>query len=350
MQPGAKALVGFCLAVLVLLPMPVRAQKTTEELHKETLAACAAGAKARPSFEMIKEKVDKSCDLLTKEGKAAFPKFKGKNSEFIFCGTYIWVHDLKGVMRLEPAIPMMEGMKLIDVKDGHDKRPFFEMNKVAKEKGAGWVDYWWPKPGEQNPSHKVSYVKLCQVEGEDLVVGAGIYDLPDNQIDKLLLAQKTSNELAKETEAAAVKTEITRATSDMIIERVKAACALLEKEGKASFQKFKGKNSKFIFAGTYIWIHDLKGVMRMHPIKSDLEGKNQLDWQDSHGRLIFVEFNQVAKEKGAGWVDYWWPKPGEQGPSHKVSYVKLCRIDGEDMVVGSGIYDLPDAEINKLIK
>ena len=207
MKPGAKVLVGFCLAGLVLQPMPGPAQKTPEELHKETLAACAASAKTRPSFEMIKEKVDKACDLLTKEGKAAFPKFKGKNSDFIFCGTYIWVHDLKGVMRMDPAIPQMEGMKLIDVKDGHDKRPFFEMNKVAKEKGAGWVDYWWPKPGAPTPSRKISYIKLCQVDGEDMVVGAGVYDLPDNQIDKLLLAQKTSMELAKETEAAVVKTD-----------------------------------------------------------------------------------------------------------------------------------------------
>ena len=350
MRPGAKVLVGFCLAGLVLQPMPGRTQKTPEELHKETLAACALSAKTRPSFEMIKEKVDKACNLLGKEGKAAFPKFKGKNSDFIFCGTYIWVHDLNGVMRMDPATPQMEGMKLIDVKDGHDKRPFFEMNKVAKEKGAGWVDYWWPKPGAPTPSRKVSYIKLCQVDGEDMVVGAGVYDLPDNQIDKLLLAQKTSMEVAKETEAAVVKTAITKATSDMVIEKVNTACALLEREGKAAFPKFKGQHSKFIFAGTYIWIHDLKGVMRMHPIKADLEGKDQLDWKDSHGKLIFVEFNKMAQGKGAGWVDYWWPKPGEKNPSHKVSYVKLCKIDGEDMVVGSGIYDLPDAEIDKLIK
>ena len=207
MNPGAKFLAVFCLVGLGFRPITVLAQKTTEELHKETLAACALSAKTLPSFEMIKEKVDKACNLLRKEGKAAFPKFKGKNSDFIFCGTYIWVHDLNGVMRMDPATPQMEGMKLIDVKDGHDKRPFFEMNKVAKEKGAGWVDYWWPKPGAPTPSRKVSYIKLCQVEGEDMVVGAGIYDLPDTQNDVLFLAQKTSNELAKETGTAAVKPE-----------------------------------------------------------------------------------------------------------------------------------------------
>jgi hypothetical protein len=67
-------------------------------------------------------------------------------------------------MRLDPAIPQMEGMNLIDVKDGHDQRPFWEMNRLAQEKGAGWVDYWWPKPGSTTPSRIISYIKLCSVD------------------------------------------------------------------------------------------------------------------------------------------------------------------------------------------
>jgi cytochrome c len=350
MKPGTKFFVGLCLVGLILQPIMVRAQKTAEELHKETLAACAASAKSKPSFSMVQEKVEQACALLEKEGRAAFPKFKGKNSPFIFCGTYIWVHDLNGVMQLEPAIPRMEGMKLIDVKDGHDKRPFYEMNKLAEEKGAGWIDYWWPKPGTPTPSRKLCYIKLCKIDREDMVVGAGIYDLPDNRIEKFLQAQETSIELAKETEGAVVKSAVTKATPAMVIGRVNAACALLNQEGKAAFPKFKGKNSKFIFAGTYIWVNDLKGVMRMYPIKVEMEGKNLLDFKDSHGKKIFIEFIKLAKSKGAGWVDYWWPKPGEQNPVHTVSYVKLCKIDREEMVVGSGIYDLSDSEINKLIQ
>ena len=227
---------------------------------------------------------------------------------------------------------------------------FFEFNKMAKEKGAGWVDYWWPKPGESSPSRKISYVKLCKANGESFVVGSGVYDLPDDQVDKLITSQETPKELAKETESAIVKTNVVKATSDMVIQKVNQACELLEKEGKAAFPKFKGKKSEFIFAGTYIWINDLKGVMIMHPVMAQLEGKDQIGWQDSHGKLIFVEFNKVAKEKGSGWVDYWWPKPGESKPSHKISFVKLCKIDGEDMVVGCGIYDLWDSEIAKLVK
>jgi cytochrome c len=334
MKPSGRVLAALCFAGLILQPGLVRAQKSPEELQKETVEACAASSKNRPTFEIIKEKVNKACDLLEKEGKAAFPKFKGKDSEFIFCGTYIWVNDLKGAMRLHPSIPQMEGMGLIDSKDNHGKRLFVEFIKMAKEKKAGWVDYWWPKPGDPNPSRKISYVKLCKVDGEDMVVGSGVYDLPDEEIDKLLMAQETPKELAKETEKAAVKSETIRATSEIVVDKVNKACALLEKEGTAAFPKFKGKDSEFIFSGTYIWINDLKGVMRMHPAIPQMEGMDVINVKDNHGKKLFVEFNKMAKEKGAGWVDYWWPKPGEPNPSRKISYVKLCKAKGEDFVVG----------------
>jgi len=45
-----------------------------------------------------------------------------------------------------------------------------------------------------------------------------------------------------------------------------------------------------------------------------------------------------------------WPKPGEKTPSLKVSYVKLDKVDGEDLVLGCGVYDLSPEEIQKLVK
>lgn len=345
-----KVLLGLLVAAIILQMGPAWAQQSAEDLQKETVAACADSAKDKVTIEKIKEMVDKACVLLEKEGTEAFPKFKGKDSEFIFCGTYIWVNDLKGKMLMHPAIPQMEGMDLLNVKDAQGKRLFVDFIKIAKDKGAGWVDYWWPKPGAVEPSRKLSYVKLCKVKGVDLIVGCGVYDLPDEQVDKLLMAQETPKELAKETEQAAVQSDINRASPQLVISKVKQACALLSQYGKAAFPQFKGKHSEFIYAGTYIWVNDMKGVMLMHPIQAQLEGKNQIDWQDSKGKKIFVEFIKVCKEKGSGWVDYWWPKPGDNFPSHKVSYVKKAKVDGQDVVVGSGIYDQTEEEIAKLVK
>jgi len=163
-------------------------------------------------------------------------------------------------------------------------------------------------------------------------------------------AQKTPDELAKESEAACVASESTKATSQMIIDKVEKAAALLQKEGKAAFPKFKGKDSEFIFAGTYVWIHDLSGIMRVHAVKYKMEGQNLVDLKDSNGKLFFIAMNEVAKTKGAGWVEYMWPKPGEKTPSQKVSYVKLVKVEGEDLVLGCGVYDMSPEEVQKLVK
>jgi cytochrome c len=347
---SAKILPVLCFLLFIVQPVMVQGQQTPAELQKESGEACISSAKTRPTVAMIIDKVDKACGLLGKEGKGAFSKFKGKDSEFIFAGTYIWINDMKGVMRMDPMMPSMEGMPLVDVKDSKGKRLFFEFNKLAKEKGKGWVDYWWAKPGETNPFRKISYIKKCKIDGEDMVVSCGIYDLPEDQISQLLLNQATKEELAKNTEAACVASEAIRPTAEMIINKVNKACELLTKEGKTAFPKFKGQNSEFIFSGTYVWINDMTGVMRMHPIQVNLEGQQLIGWQDSNGKPIFAEFIKTVKEKGSGWIDYKWPKPGEKNPSRKVSYVKSCKIDGEEMVVGCGVYDLPDYLIDKLIK
>jgi methyl-accepting chemotaxis protein len=167
----------------------------------------------------------------------------------------------------------------------------------------------------------------------------------------LVQAQQTADELQKETEAACAASATTKPTAEMIVAKVNKACELLSKEGKAAFPKFKGKDSEFIFAGTYVWIHDFHPTMLMHPIKYKLDGKSVAGMKDSNGKFLFVEMNKIAKEKGAGWVDYVWPKPGEEKASQKVSYVKMCKTpDGEELVVGIGVYDLPAAEVEKLLK
>ena len=49
------------------------------------------------------------------------------------------------------------------------------MIEVGNEKGCGWVDYLWNKPGEDKVSEKSSYIKQVEVDGETLIVGVGVY-------------------------------------------------------------------------------------------------------------------------------------------------------------------------------
>jgi signal transduction histidine kinase len=73
-----------------------------------------------------------------------------------------------------------------------------------------------------------------------------------------------------------------------------------------------------------------------HPAVPKLVGKEQSGLKDSNGKMFFLEFLNVAKEKGEGWVDYTWPKPGEKTPSPKTTYV--YKVPGMNVVIGAGVY------------
>lgn len=128
-------------------------------------------------------------------------------------------------------------------------------------------------------------------------------------------------------------------TPRLIIEKVNEAAKLIEAKGREAFPAFKGKDSPFIFCGTYMWINDVGGTMQMHPIKHRLEGNRLLALRDKRGKLFFAEFVQVATEYGSGWVEYFWPKPGAKTVSRKTSFVKLAEHGDEKFVIGCGVYD-----------
>lgn len=86
----------------------------------------------------------------------------------------------------------------------------------------------------------------------------------------------------------------------------------------------------------YFWINDFHPYTIMHPIKPELEGKDQTENRDPTGKQLYVEFVKVVKAQGAGYVDYQWAKPGGSAPVPKLSYVKGFAPWG--WIVGTGIY------------
>jgi len=86
----------------------------------------------------------------------------------------------------------------------------------------------------------------------------------------------------------------------------------------------------------YFWINDMHPRVVMHPIRPDLEGQDQTDRKDPTGKALYVEFVNVVKKSGGGFVDYMWPKPGSDKPVEKASYVKGFAPWG--WVIGSGVY------------
>ncbi|HEY9104031.1 methyl-accepting chemotaxis protein, partial [Chitinimonas sp.] len=110
----------------------------------------------------------------------------------------------------------------------------------------------------------------------------------------------------------------------------KLSRAEAQERAKAQIQSLRYDKSE------YFWINDMTPVMIMHPIKPELNGKNLSENKDPAGKHLFVEFVNVVKAKGEGFVDYLWPKPGADKPVPKISYVKGFEPWG--WIVGSGIY------------
>ncbi|MCZ2810787.1 methyl-accepting chemotaxis protein [Modestobacter sp. VKM Ac-2979] len=104
------------------------------------------------------------------------------------------------------------------------------------------------------------------------------------------------------------------------------------------------------YSGTeYFWINDMNPTMVMHPIKPEMDGTDLTGNTDPTGKALFVEMVQVVERDGSGFVEYMWPKPDEEEPQAKISFVAGYEPWG--WVVGSGIYvtDLNGAFLDHLL-
>jgi methyl-accepting chemotaxis protein len=86
----------------------------------------------------------------------------------------------------------------------------------------------------------------------------------------------------------------------------------------------------------YFWINDMHPKVVMHPIRPEMEGQDQNQRKDPNGKFLYVEFVEIVKKSGGGYVDYMWPKPGSDVPVDKAAYVKGFAPWG--WIVGSGVY------------
>ncbi len=117
--------------------------------------------------------------MIINEGQdAAFKEINNKEWKFVWKDTYVFVIDLEGTILARAFRQEGIGKNWIKWQDKSNppKQPIKEMVDLAKKKGEGWVEYMYPKPGSEYdaPSKKLSYI--YRVPGQNLFVGAGIYE------------------------------------------------------------------------------------------------------------------------------------------------------------------------------
>jgi len=206
---------------------------------------------------------------------------------------YFWIQDTRGDMVMHPIKPDLNGKNLFGLKDPDGKHFFKAMDDVAKDKGAGFVDYKWPKPGFDKPIDKISHVRLFEEWG--WIIGSGIY--------------------------------------------LESTEAVLKKQALKSIGAIRfGENNR-----GYFFIYDSRGECILHA-KPELQGTNMYNAKDKQGNYIVQDLIEAADASAVGgFSTYLWPKPGSDKGLPKLSFSR--KLEGWDWYIGTGIFtdDMDDA-------
>jgi cytochrome c len=132
----------------------------------------------------------------------------------------------------------------------------------------GRISFLW------NNGFQSAYVKTIKKNGSTYVLGAGFYPESDEYQTKQL---------------------------------VKTAVSYFYQNGReATFSLINNPTGPFVKGDIYMFVYDFQGVNVAHGQNAALVGTNLLDLQDSRGKLLIREIIKAAREKGSGWVEYYW--------------------------------------------
>ena len=130
------------------------------------------------------------------------------------------------------------------------------------------------------------------------------------------------------------------ATRTEIIEMCKKAETLLLTNKEAGIAEIAKPDGQFVWKNTYVFLMDFDGNMLAHPVIPQLTEKGPLfhvaDKNKDKPKMIFVDFVNIAKNNGEGWLWYMWTKPNSREAVDKFTYIR--RVGFTDMLVGAGIY------------
>jgi signal transduction histidine kinase len=268
----------------------------------------------------VQDAVTDAVGQIEKNGKAAFPLFHDLKGPYMAKDAYIFVIDPNGVDLVNPGFPNLEGRNILDVKDTQGKQPIREMLKVAETTGSGWVDYMWPKPGENVSTQKSAYVAKAKIGEQWVLVGCGVY-------------------LADAPKAVSAERKM---TAPELMALVREGAAILEEQGERAYPEFREKGSKWFHGDTYFFVWTMDGTRVFHAADPAGEGQNVSGMKDILGRPIGkMILAAAASPSGEGWVHYMYPEPGDIFPTWKSTFVKRVNSSsGKQYILGCGIYNM----------
>lgn len=101
-----------------------------------------------------------------------------------------------------------------------------------------------------------------------------------------------------------------RGTAPEAVQMVEKAVALIISDGaEKAFPQISNPKGPFVDRDLYVYVLDLKGVIRAHSADQSMVGKNMMDTRDMDGKAFIRDMIRQAKVSEKGWIDYKWPHP-----------------------------------------
>lgn len=125
-----------------------------------------------------------------------------------------------------------------------------------------------------------------------------------------------------------------------LVKFVYGAATILEKDGEAGFDYFKGHRELFRTPEYYLYIYDMNGKNAFHAGMPELEGKNLIGITDINGKKAVQLLLDSLQDKNNphAWVHYFWWEPGKFYAVPKSScHFKATTPEGNTYCVGGGM-------------
>ncbi len=191
-------------------------------------------------------------------------------------------------------------------------------------------------------SSKIMMVAIVNILFAAIVIGGlsgyTLYKVNDERITQLETLLKADYDLTIKSAVDSVVSSLAGVKADVDAGKMTAA------EGEKLAASIV-RNAKYGETG-YFWADTIEGTNVVLLGKADVEGTSRLALKDKKGTMIIQEFIKMSKDKGFGYLDYYFPKPKQTEALLKRGYIKLDPSFG--WMIGTGNYiDDIEAKVNE---
>ena len=128
--------------------------------------------------------LEKAAVLIQEKGEKAFDELTDPSGPWVDGNWYLYINNFDGY-NVAHLNKKMVGKRFFALRDSKGNAFFAELQKAAmSDPGRGWVEFWWPKPNETEPSRKIGFV--MRIPGKRLLVGTGAYDMTEDDLKHLV--------------------------------------------------------------------------------------------------------------------------------------------------------------------